>query len=192
MTCSANAYTVGGSISGLVSSGLVLAQGGSTLNVNANAMSFTFPTTVPTSGAYSVTVQTQPSGYFCSVSNGSGTMGNGAVSNVVVTCAANKTIGGSITGLGANSGLVLLNNSGDATTIAANATQFTMNTGMASGVTYAITVQSSPTAMTCSVTGGSGTVASSNISNVAVGCAPSGPVVSTLASGLITPQRRWL
>lgn len=188
VTCSATAYPLSGSVSGLGASGLVLASGGNTVNVSSGANSFALPENVPTGGTYTVTVQAQPTGYFCAVSNGSGTMGSAPVSNVAVTCAANKTIGGTISGLGANTGLVLLNNGMDATTVAASATQFTMNTGMASGLTYAISVQSNPAAMTCSVTNGTGTVASSNISSATVTCAHNGPMVSTLDSGFKGPS----
>ena len=48
---------------------------------------FTFVTPVASGQAYNVTVLTQPAGQTCSVTNGSGTIGNAAVSNVEVTCA---------------------------------------------------------------------------------------------------------
>ncbi len=114
------------------------------LAVKPGASSFTMPTAVAYTSAYAVTVQTQPAGLTCSLGNGTGTMGSAAVTNIAVTCSANTyTVGGTISGLTA-SGLVLLDNGGDATTISANATQFTMNTGVAYGSAYAITVQTPP------------------------------------------------
>jgi hypothetical protein len=41
-------YNVGGSVSGLTAAGLVLASGSDTLNVSANATSFTMPTQLTT------------------------------------------------------------------------------------------------------------------------------------------------
>src|SRR6185437_2277243 len=42
--------------------------------------------------AYAVTVQSQPPGLVCSVSNGAGTMGAGDVSDVAITCQKNTSI----------------------------------------------------------------------------------------------------
>jgi 6-phosphogluconolactonase len=84
-----DSYPVGGTVSGLTGTGLVLQINGSqTLAVNTNG-SFSFPTTLPGGSAYSVTVQSQPSvaREICGVSNGSGTVGTSAVDNVGVSCA---------------------------------------------------------------------------------------------------------
>jgi len=70
----AQSYTVGGSVSGLTTTGLVLANGADTVGVPANATSFTLPTSVTTGTAYAVTVKTQPTHLTCAVNNGSGTM----------------------------------------------------------------------------------------------------------------------
>src|ERR1700683_2265954 len=61
-----------------------------------------------------------------------------ACCGICIACAANTIkIGGTITGLSA-SGLVLLNNGGGATSIAANATQFVMGSPIAYGGRYSI------------------------------------------------------
>lgn len=90
VACSANAYTVGGTISGLTGSVVLQNNGGNSLTSNSNG-AFTFSTPVATGGAYNVTVLTQPAGQTCTVSNGSGTIGGSNVTNVGVTCAANTT-----------------------------------------------------------------------------------------------------
>src|SRR5579862_6360209 len=54
------------------------------------------------------------------------------------------TVGGTITGLGANTGLVLLNNNTDGTQISAGATTFAMNTRLGAGTGYQITIGASP------------------------------------------------
>jgi hypothetical protein len=77
---------VGGTVSGLTGTGLVLQDnGGSNLSVTGNG-SFVFATQVPYGSTYAVTVQTQPTGQTCTVTNGSGTMGNANVTGVDVAC----------------------------------------------------------------------------------------------------------
>jgi uncharacterized repeat protein (TIGR03803 family) len=172
IACSDQSYTLGGTISGLTSTGLVLRNGTDALPVASGSTSFQMDMSVAYTSPYSVTVQTQPTGETCTVSNGTGTMPASNITNVVITCSANSyTVGGTISGLSA-SGLVLLNNGVDATTISANATQFTMNTGVAYGSPYAITVQTQPTGLICSVTlNASGTVGAADVTTVAVTCA---------------------
>ncbi|MEQ1596053.1 MAG: LamG-like jellyroll fold domain-containing protein [Casimicrobium sp.] len=84
--------TVGGTVSGLAGTGLVLSlnSGAQTVSVPTNG-GFTFPSAITAGNAYAVTVQTQPSapGQTCVVANGNGTMGNSAVTNVNVTCTTN-------------------------------------------------------------------------------------------------------
>ncbi len=84
----ATTYTIGGTISGLSASGLVLADGSQTVSPASGAASFTFPTAVDSGTNYSVTVSTQPSGQTCTVTNGSGTVSSASVTSVAVSCAA--------------------------------------------------------------------------------------------------------
>lgn len=72
ITCTANPFTLGGTVKGLNSKGLVLANGGDTTGVEPPAtagadVSFKFPTKVGNKSLYGVTVLTQPSGQTCSV-----------------------------------------------------------------------------------------------------------------------------
>ena len=95
-----------------------------------------------------------------------------ACCGICIACAANTIkIGGTITGLSA-SGLVLLNNGGGATSIAANATQFVMGSPIAYGGSYSITVKTPPGGETCQITQGSGTDVTTNIDSVVITCAP--------------------
>jgi len=183
VTCSDQAYILGGTLSGLTASGLVLANGADTINVPSGATSFQMDQAVAYTSAYDVVVQTQPTGLTCSVSNGSGAMPASDVGNVAVTCStATYTVGGSIMGLSAN-GLVLLDNGGDATTINANAMQFTMNTGVAYGSGYAITVQTQPTGLICAVSHGAGTVGAGDVTSVSIVCTWSTTTLYSLAGG---------
>jgi 6-phosphogluconolactonase len=79
-------YTVGGSVTGLSGTGLVLQlNGGNNLGFSSGG-TFNFSAGIDQGGSYSVTVLTQPSGQTCSVHNGSGTIGTADISNVIVSC----------------------------------------------------------------------------------------------------------
>lgn len=85
VSCGLLTHTVGGTVSGLTADGLVLVNGGTTLGVASGATNFTFPST--TFGqTYGVTVLSNPTGLFCSVANGAGTIQDADVSNIAVTC----------------------------------------------------------------------------------------------------------
>jgi len=88
------------------------------------------------------------------------------------------SIGGTATGL-SGSGLVLQDNGGDDLSIGANGA-FTFAMQLEANQSYSITVKTQPTNPTqvCAVTGGSGTVASSDVTGIAVTCAPAGPSVT--------------
>jgi len=79
-------YTVGGSISGLTVSSVVLANGTATVTVDANATSWAFPVSFAAGSSYSVTVQTQPTGELCQITSGASGMNTGSVGNVTVVC----------------------------------------------------------------------------------------------------------
>lgn len=79
-------YQVGGTVSGLGTSGLVLANGSSTVSVASGATTFNFADTVASGGAYGVTVRSQPPGQTCTVYNSSGSVGSANVNNVSVNC----------------------------------------------------------------------------------------------------------
>jgi hypothetical protein len=193
LLCTANGYTLGGTVSGLPSaivsnSTVTLASNGQTVVVNGGVggtpVGFTFPTPLVYGTLYNVTVSAQPSGYSCTVNNGSGAISTTNVSNVVVSCAASQyTLSGSISGL-SSQGLVLLN-SGQSISIAANATSFTFPSTYASGTTYNVSVQTQPSGQTCTVANGSG-VLTSNVSSVSIQCASaSSYTVSGIISNLV-------
>ena len=163
-------YTIGGTVSGLTGTGLVLQDnGGNNLAVSASG-SFTFSTAIASGAAYSVTVLTQPTGQSCTVANGSGTA-SANVTNVQVACSnlppTTYTIGGTVSGL-SGTGLVLQNNGGNNLAVSASGS-FTFSTAVASGAAYSVTVLNWPIGQSCAVTNGSGT-ASTKVTNVQVAC----------------------
>ncbi len=183
------AYRVGGTVSGLIASGLVLANGSDTVSVAANAATFNLPTFIAAGSTYTVTVKNQPAGQVCSVTNGSGTIGTAYVANVVVACSDQSfTLSGTVSGLTA-SGLVLANGS-DTLEVSASATTFTLPTAVALGSSYAVTVKTQPTGLSCAVTQGTGTMPANNVSTVVVTCTDQpfslgGSISGLSASGLV-------
>ncbi len=178
-------FTIGGTVTGLTGTGLVLQNnGGNDLPITADG-TFTFTTAVASGSAYSVSVSVNPTNptQTCSVANGSGTA-TANVTNVTVTCttATNNTfnIGGTLSGLGAGNTVVLQNNGTDNLTLSADGT-FTFATKVAG---YSVTVLTQPVNQACTVTNGSGT-ATADVTNVQVVCAAPVTISGTL-SGLTT------
>jgi hypothetical protein len=173
VSCSTGSFTVGGSVSGLAGSGLVLQNNGADdLEIASNG-SFTFATEVASGGPFEVTVATQPinPSQTCTVADGSGTVGGGNVRTVKVSCATNTfTISGTVSGL-AGSGLVLQNNGGDDVGVQSDG-GFAFATKIPSGSQFSVTVKTQPEnpPQACSVQNGSGTVADADIGNVTVTC----------------------
>ncbi len=100
-------YTVGGGVTGLTGSGLVLQASGVNLPVRSSG-AFTFGKPLFAGTGYVVAVETQPinPAQICTVGNASGFIGAANVTNVLVTCEAVYKVGGTVSGL-VGSGLVL-------------------------------------------------------------------------------------
>jgi sugar lactone lactonase YvrE len=79
-------YTVGGTITGLVASGLELANGTMTVTVASGATTFEFAQAVPDGTQYAVTVMSQPAGEACHVMFGIGSVSSSAVTGIKVSC----------------------------------------------------------------------------------------------------------
>jgi 6-phosphogluconolactonase (cycloisomerase 2 family) len=173
VVCTTNSFSVGGTVSGLIGTGLVLElNGGDDFPVVANG-NFTFPRTLLSGANYAVTVKAQPSGtsQTCILTNSLGVIGAGAVMNTSVTCATNAyTIGGTVAGL-SGSGLVLQVNGGQDLSVGANGA-FVFPTALGSGIAYAVTIKTQPVMRheVCLVTNASGMIAAMNVSNVSINC----------------------
>jgi uncharacterized repeat protein (TIGR03803 family) len=177
VSCSDQSYAISGTVTitaptgvstgSLSNQGLALTNSanGDTYTFTASGTTFAMATAVPYGSAYALSVTSQPAGLNCSVSTPSVIMPAGNITDVAVTCSDQSfTLGGTITGLGSASGLVLTNEGGDSTTILANATSFSMATQVPYGAAYAVAVSQSPTGQTCTVTQGTGTMPAQDVS----------------------------
>ena len=184
----ASAYTVGGTVSGLAGTGLVLQNNGADALPITTISTFTFATPVPTGATYNVRVRTQPidPAQTCTVRNGSGTISGANIANVTVICSPKTyTVGGTVSGL-TGTGLVLQNTGGDDLPIAANL-PFTFATPLADGSPYSVTVATPPgsPSQVCQVYNASGTINGADVTSVKVICRSVFAYVADRAGGNI-------
>jgi subtilisin-like proprotein convertase family protein len=173
--CTTNAYTVGGTVGGLLGDGLVLSLNGGaqTLPIDSNG-SFAFPDALPSGTSYAVTVASQPTdpSQSCAIANGNGTVDDGNVTDITVTCSTHAySIGGTVGGL-LGDGLVLSLHGGAQTLpIDANGS-FTFPDALPSGTSYVVTVATPPSdpIQACTVANGSGTIDDADVSDIVVSC----------------------
>jgi 6-phosphogluconolactonase (cycloisomerase 2 family) len=191
-------YTVGGSVSGLAGSGLVLQNNsGSNTAISANG-SFTFSTPVASGATYNVTVSSQPTApsQMCVVKNGDGMVSGGKVTNVAVTCTTRSyLVGVTVSGL-TGTGLVLQVNGSGNLAVTGN-DLFTLPTPVVSGSKYVVTVFAQPAdqaggaAQNCTVTNGTGTIESPSVAAVAVNCADISRFSYLIGSSSTGPLGVW-
>ena len=85
VSCATSTYKIGGTVGGLSGGTLVLQNnGGDNKSLTANGI-FEFTASISHNGAYNVTVLTNPTNQFCSVTNGTGTA-TGTVTTIIVDC----------------------------------------------------------------------------------------------------------
>ncbi|MFC0254157.1 hypothetical protein [Massilia consociata] len=162
---------LGGEFAGVTKPGLVLQNnGGSDLPITPTGNGsgrFAFAELVETDSRYSVTVKSTPSNAEkCEVSNGTGKVAFD-ITNIYVYCTIKThALTGTITGLTGN--LVLVNGS-DRIPVAAGATTFAMSR-VNEDAPYGVAILTQPDNQTCTVANGSGTMGTSDVSNVTVSC----------------------
>jgi hypothetical protein len=105
--------------------------------------------------------------------------GGGSGSSPPPPTAVTVKVGGTVAGLSGS--LVLRNNGVDDLSLGADGL-FTFATALATGAAYAVTVATQPSGQTCSVTHGTGTTGSTDITDVAIACS------NTAAGGSGTPD----
>ncbi len=173
--CSTTGYTVGGPVTGLTGSGLVLRLNGtSDVVVPVGSTAYTFATSVASGGSYSVAVLSQPAALKCSVTplTATGSVSTANITNVAVTCQNGYTVGGTVTGL-AGTNLVLRNTVNGATSdFVISGNSFTFPELLVTGDTYSTQVLNHPESpyQSCGMSNSGGTIASANITNISVSC----------------------
>lgn len=164
------AVDVGGSITGLTSAGLVLANGASTVSPAPGDKTFVFPVQVAIRAPYAITVATQPARQKCDIFNGAGIAGAAPVTIVAVNCKSNTfTVGGTVAGLTGDK--LVLTNGSDQVTVAAGASSFTFPAPVTDQAAYGVAILTQPNnGQTCTVANSSAFIDNGNVTNVAVTC----------------------
>ena len=174
VNCTTNFYTVGGNVTGLVGTGLVLQTNGTNnLSVTAPGTGTYIFSTLESGTNYTVTVMTQPSNpaQTCTIANDAGQVTTANITNVAITCTVNSyAVSGTVSGLPPGAGLVLQTNGANPVTIPGSGT-YTFAT-LPSGTAYGVTVRTQPTnpAQLCRVANGTGTIATADVTTVAIHC----------------------
>lgn len=188
--CSSLTFSIGGTLSGLDPGRQVtLNNSGDSLALTSNGP-FVFPTRAAYGGGYFVVVGTQPAGQICTVSRGAGAPVLADVTNIAVTCSTlTYSLSGMLTGLAQGTQVTLTNNGADPLTLSSNGA-FTFPTRIAYGSGYDVAVATPPTGQTCTVSRGSGSSVTADVSDVSVGCTDTcTTTLSGIASSNVTYGR---
>jgi 6-phosphogluconolactonase (cycloisomerase 2 family) len=176
VSCKTNAnpaYTIGGTATGVTGAGAIVLQnnGRDNLTVSANGP-FEFAIPIPSGSSYNVTAlsSTGPQSETCAITNASGTVGAGNVTNVSVACTANVIVSVKVSGL-SGTGLVLQDNGGDNLNVTQNGTA-SFATALPSGTAYRVTLLDQPTnpSQNCTVGNGAGVATPGAATTVTVNC----------------------
>ena len=170
-------FAVGGSVSGLPGSGLVLQlNGANDLTVSANGR-FSFPKPLAKGSAYSVTVKSSPSSPIkqtCTVGKGSGNITGAPINNIVVTCVTNSyAVGGTVSGL-SGKGLVLQLNGTNEQPIAGNGKFIFTGIRLPDGSDYRVAIKTTPARQKCIIKPINGAFDTDTLNIVSVTCSKKG------------------
>ncbi|HEU0188899.1 MAG TPA: hypothetical protein VFQ97_02775 [Gallionella sp.] len=171
------AFTVGGSVSGLAGSGLVLQLNGATdLPVSASG-NFHFPKPLAKGSAYTITVKSSPTSpvkQTCTVSQGSGTVAGAAVNNIAVTCTTNTfAVGGTVSGL-SGKGLVLQLNGANDLMVEKNGKYIFPGARLPDGSDYSVAIKTMPARQKCLIKSVSAAFDKDTLNIVSVTCSKKG------------------
>jgi hypothetical protein len=166
-------------VTGLSGTLVLQNNGGDTLGVSAVG-TFRFTSRLPTGQSYQVSVASQPTGQHCVVTAGSGVIGSSDIGSVTVHCIdMTFSVGGTVSGL---SSAVVLRNGTEELTLTANGS-FQFPTPLPTGSAYQATILTQPAGQQCSLSGASGSIASSDVHDIALTCVTTLHVGGTI-SGL--------
>lgn len=174
-------HIVGGSVSGLPGSGLVLQlNGANDLAVSSNG-TFSFPKALAKGSAYSVTVKASPSSPVkqnCTVVQGSGKIANAEINNIAVACTTNSfAVGGTVSGLpgkGPGNKLILQLNGANDLAIASNGKFIFPDIRLPDGSDYSVAIKATPAKLKCTIKSTSAAFDKDTLNIVSVTCSKKG------------------
>jgi hypothetical protein len=174
-------HTVGGSVSGLPGSGLVLQlNGANDLEVSANGK-FSFPKALARGSTYSVTVKASPSTpvkQTCKIDQGSGKIANMNINNLAVTCTTvSFAVGGTVSGLpvkGNGSKLILQLNGANDLPITSNGKFIFPDVRLPDGSDYSVSIKATPVRSKCTIKSASAAFDKDTLNIASVTCSRKG------------------
>lgn len=180
--CVDNTYAIGGTVTGLTGTLSVLLNGTESLPVAADG-TFTFTTRLLNAEAYTVTIDTQPSGQTCTIaSGGAGTVAAADVTTVSISCgAALYTIGGTMSGLQGSASLLL---NGIETLVVPADGAFTFQATLADAAAYQVAMIAQPAGQRCTLANAQGNVSGGNVTSITASCVSQSLSVGGTATGL--------
>ena len=172
---------VGGSVSGLPGSGLILQlNGANDLPVSANGK-FNFPKALARGSVYSVSVKSSPSApvkQTCKVDQGSGKIANMNINNIAVTCSTvSFAVGGTVAGLSGKKPvkeLVLQLNGANDLAITKNGKFIFPGVRLPDGSDYSVAIKKTPARQKCTIKPTSSAFDSDTLNIVSVTCSRKG------------------
>lgn len=180
-------HYAGGVLTGLKAGNSVLLSSGTqsiTLSADGTYRFGRFPKGT----VYNITATSSSDTQACTVSNGSGQIADADIDNIVVTCVDTFRIGGTLSGyVGGHGPVQVALNGGEPLSLTADGA-FHFSTRLASGASYNAALVSVPETLVCTLTNGSGLVASTDVTSIAVACVPALAGVSFTVTGLVTPD----
>lgn len=169
-----------GGVSGVNKTGLVLQNnGGADLVIEPFATFFSFPELLGQNGDYNVTIKSSPPNASCQIINGKGRATVYGIGQISVACLLiPHNVSGKVTGN--STGDMVVINGADRITIPKGVSEFTMTKYGADGKAisgivgdsqpYGIQVLTPPPGLTCSVANGTGTMGTTDVTNVLITC----------------------
>jgi hypothetical protein len=177
------AFAIGGSVSGLPGSGLILQLNGSNDLVVSNNGRFNFPKPLAKGSAYSVTVKASPSvpvKQTCTVGQGNGKVVEAPINNITVTCVTNSyAVGGTVSGL-SGKGLVLQLNGANEQAIESDGKFIFAGVRLPDGSDYSVAIKTTPAKQKCIIKPINGAFDNDTLNIVSVTCSKKGRRKSSL------------
>ena len=165
-------YEIGGTVSGLEGTGLVLQNNGrDDLALSADG-AFTFSSVIDDGEAYLVTISAQPASpsQTCTITDASGTVSGSDVSAVSIDCVTHTySLGGEIYGL---EGTLYLQVNEDELLAITSEGSFVFDASFYEGDVWAVAVHSYPYQQFCQISVGDGVFANADAGDIAIECVP--------------------
>lgn len=185
--CTTNTYSVGGTVSGLVSANVVVQLNGGQ-SVTLTNGPFTFPNRLEDTSSYAVVVTSSPPEHDCTVLGASGQVNGADVTSVQVNCPQRTyQVGGTVEGL--TGGTLLLRLGQEGLALVADG-RFLFQTRLPKGASYTATVGTQPAGQRCLVSSGSGTV-QTDVNDITVKCFPYFQLTDSPAATRVIGQKTF-